>query len=78
MDGTYGKGVGIVGVLTFILVFIGSWIYCIATYGFLLGVGLGWLPALITAAVSGAIIGFLWPIALLGVLILIYNLLIRQ
>ena len=35
---------GVVGVT-----FIVAWIYCIANYGFLLGVGLGWLPAAITA-----------------------------
>ena len=34
-----------------IIIFIGCWIYCIASYGFLLGVGLGWLPAIITASI---------------------------
>ena len=48
--------------------FIGCWIYCISEYGFLLGVGLGWLPSLIT----GVVVGALWPIvALLAVLALI-------
>lgn len=48
------------------LVFVGCWIYCIATYGFLLGVGLGWLPSIIVAY----IIGFLWPLFLaLGVIV---------
>ena len=40
------------------IVFIGSWIYCIAEYGFLLGVGLGWLPSMIVAGIAG----FLWPV----------------
>ena len=44
--------------LTGIITFIASWIYCIVKYGFLLGVGLGWLPAIITAVV----IGFAWPL----------------
>ena len=52
----YGIGFGI----TWFLTFIGCWIYCIATYGFLLGVGLGWLPAAIVAAIVGA----LWPVIL--------------
>lgn len=47
-------GAWIVGVPTF----IGTWIWCIAEYGFLLGVGLGWLPSLITAVVVGAC----WPV----------------
>ena len=31
-----------------ILTFLGSWIYCALVYGYLLGVGLGWLPSLVT------------------------------
>lgn len=29
--------------------FVGSWAYCIVKYGYLIGVGLGWLPSLIVA-----------------------------
>lgn len=47
-------GAWIVGVPTF----IGTWIWCIVEYGFLLGVGLGWLPSAIVAVVVGA----LWPL----------------
>jgi hypothetical protein len=39
----YGSIVGIIMVISF----LGCWIYCIATYGFLLGVGFGWVPSLI-------------------------------
>lgn len=39
------------------LVFIGSWIYCIFSYGFLFGLGLGWLPSIFVAIVAG----FIWP-----------------
>ena len=44
--------------ITAVIVFIGCWIYCIATYGFLLGVGLGWLPSAIAAWIAG----LLWPL----------------
>ena len=44
--------------ITFFIVFVASWIYCIASYGYLLGVGLGWLPSLIVAC----IVAFLWPL----------------
>lgn len=47
--------------ITAIITFVGCWIYCIYTYGFFLGVGLGWLPALITAVIAG----FLWPLIVL-------------
>jgi len=58
---TYEIGFWITAVITFLT----AWIYCIVSYGFLLGVGLGWLPAIITAIVAGA----LWPlVALLAVL----------
>ena len=44
------------------IVFVVAWIYCIAEYGFLLGVGLGWLPAGIVAV----IVGLLWPLIALA------------
>jgi hypothetical protein len=52
--------------------FIGGWIYCVATYGFLLGLGLGWLPSGILAGIVHFTFVFLWlPIDLLvGFLIL--------
>ncbi|MBR0681133.1 hypothetical protein GXW74_11600 [Roseomonas eburnea] len=59
----YAGGAGLTG----FVVFFGSWVYCIAHYGFLLGVGLGWLPSLIVAVVAAA----LWPIAALLLLLLL-------
>jgi hypothetical protein len=50
----YWIGVRIVGVVTFISI----WIYAFFSWGFLIGLGIGWLPAIIGAAM----IGFLWPI----------------
>ena len=38
-----------IGVFIAFIVFVVSWIYCINTYGYLLGVGLGWLPSMIVA-----------------------------
>ncbi|MEO3474848.1 hypothetical protein AAFN86_23505 [Roseomonas sp. CAU 1739] len=64
----YAGGAG----LTALAVFAGSWIYCIATYGYLLGVGLGWLPSIFVAGIAA----FLWPlIALLalGFFALVFN-----
>lgn len=65
----YSSGFGITAFITF----IGSWIYCIAKYGFLLGVGLGWLPSLIVAVIAGA----LWPLIALVVAIVVV-LIIKQ
>jgi hypothetical protein len=41
------------------LIFISSWIYCIANYGFLFGLGLGWFPSIIVAFIGGFFIGYL-------------------
>jgi len=54
-------------VITWLIVFVISWIYCIVEYGYLFGVGLGWLPSLIVATILGA----LWPLVLLGLIILL-------
>jgi hypothetical protein len=73
----HSKGAGIGGTLWIIylagiwitraIIFVGCWIYCIATYGFLLGVGLGWLPSIIVAYLTA----WLWPLALAGAVALL-------
>lgn len=50
--------------LTSLIVFIGTWIWCISEYGFLLGVGLGWLPSGIVAGIAG----YLWPLLLFAII----------
>jgi hypothetical protein len=69
MDGSkYMVGVWIVGVLSFAAI----WIYALASWGLLLGLMFGWIPALI----GGVILGYLWPlvvIAVIGLIILIKN-----
>lgn len=54
--------------ITALITFIGSWIYCIAEYGFLLGVGLGWLPSIIVAVIAGA----LWPLIAIGIAVIVF------
>ena len=44
------------------------WIYCAVTYGFLLGFGLGWIPALVLALLVVVATIFLWPLAVVAVL----------
>lgn len=51
--------------ITAFIAFVCCWIYAIATYGFFIGVALGWIPSLIAAAVIGAI----WPVIALGLII---------
>jgi len=58
--------------ISWLLIFIGCWIYCIAHYGFLLGVGLGWLPSLIAAFV----VSLLWPLLALVIVLAIVGILI--
>lgn len=50
--------------LTWAAVFAGGWIYCIAEYGFLIGVGLGWLPA----SIAATIVSFFWPLIVAGLI----------
>jgi hypothetical protein len=63
MYDVYETGAWIVGVITF----LGCWMYCIASYGFLFGVGLGWLPSAIVAG----IVAFLWPLVVGGLILLL-------
>ena len=60
-EDTYITGAYITGVITF----FGIWIYAFASWGFLVGLAIGWLPAMIGAY----IFGFLWPLILLVVVL---------
>ena len=57
--------------ITWVIIFISCWIYAIATYGFLFGVGLGWLPSAIVAS----IVSLFWPLILIGIAALIFMML---
>jgi hypothetical protein len=62
--GKYMIGVYIVGFLSFLCI----WIYSFISWGFLIGLMFGWLPALI----GGFLFSFLWPIVLLLIVILLF------
>jgi hypothetical protein len=49
------------------LAFIASWVYAAISWGFLLGVGLGWVPAIFI----GIIAGFIWPLIVLALVLII-------
>lgn len=55
---------GCLGFLPALAAFVGGWWYCAETYGFLFGFGLGWLPALILAALVFLAVMLLWGPAL--------------
>jgi hypothetical protein len=46
------------GFITGAIAFIACWIYAIASWGFLLGAGLGWIPSFFIAVIAG----FIWPL----------------
>lgn len=62
----YLIGVWIVGVLSFICI----WLYSFFAWGFLIGLIFGWIPALI----GGLLFGFLWPLVIIAVIFLAFML----
>jgi hypothetical protein len=67
IEGRYYQGCVSCG----LIIFCTSYVACIATYDFIFGVGLGWLPSLMMAL----IFCWLWPVIVTGcVLSLIYSL----
>lgn len=63
---TYLRITGAVAGTAAAIVFIGSYVYCILEYGYLFGVGLGWLPSGIVAIATFFIAAVAWvPLALL-------------
>jgi len=59
-------------IITGIIFFIGLWVYAMTTWGLLLGLLIGWIPAVIGAALAA----LLWPVIVLiviGLFLLIRN-----
>lgn len=50
--------------ITGAIAFFAIWIYAFASWGLLIGLAIGWLPALIGAT----IVGLLWPLVVLALL----------
>lgn len=55
----------ILGGLAAFVVFFGAWAYCVAEYGFLIGVSFGWFPSAICATLAFGLVRYLWPIFIL-------------
>ena len=56
-----------IGALVGFAIFLVCWIYCIATFGFLIGVGFGWFPS----AIVGLIAYKLWPLLALLIFLIV-------
>jgi hypothetical protein len=54
-----------------LITFIGAYIYCVAEYGFLFGLGFGWLPSMILACIVITVFWLLWALAPLLLVILL-------
>jgi len=54
--------------ITWVLIFLSSYVYCIFQYGFLFGLGLGWLPSAIVATV----LCWFWPLYILAIAVAAY------
>lgn len=59
----YIIGAYITGAITFILI----WLYAITSWGLLLGLAVGWFPAIIGAYV----VGYLWPLFALAIILIV-------
>ena len=73
---SWGDVYGIGRLLTGVIVFAVCWIYAIVSFGWFLGIGLGWIPSLVIAGIAG----FLWPViavAVAGVVIVVIILVTR-
>lgn len=62
-----------IGGLSAAVAFFASWWYCAATYGYLLGFGLGWLPSAILAVIVFFALRALWGLVALFAAYLAYQ-----
>jgi hypothetical protein len=59
----------VLGIAAGVITFIATWICCAFTYGFVLGLGLGWFPAAICAGVIGWLVALFWGVAVVLLLL---------
>jgi hypothetical protein len=57
-----GKGLGAIGA---VIVYFGIWIAAADSAGWVIGIALGWIPAAILAAISYAVLRYMWWLVLL-------------
>ena len=62
IEGVYTIGGAITVMVVGSICFIGCWIYAIVSWGFLLGIPFGWIPAGIIAWIVAAIAARFWPL----------------
>lgn len=56
---------GPMGWIVGVAAFFGCWGYAVATYGWFLGIGLGWLPSLFIAVIAGVA----WPLIAIALIV---------
>lgn len=63
-----GDGLGevyqYIGIMVGMVVFVTSWFYCVTEYGYMWGLGLGWLPSIFAALLAG----WAWPLVVIGLI----------
>lgn len=64
MDNLYQTIAFFVGIIAFVVI----WIYAIVSWGFLLGIAIGWFPAIIGALLIGGLWGLI-VIIILGLIL---------
>ncbi len=73
-DAEYIDAGRVLGLIPAAGTFFASWWYCAATYGYLFGFGLGWIPSLILAGIVYFAVALLWGIILAGLaLVLLFS-----
>ena len=60
-----------IGMFSGAATFLATWVYCAATYGFLFGFGLGWLPAAILGVIFGFAMLLAWQLALAAAIVVV-------
>jgi hypothetical protein len=71
-QGVYMGGALIIGFISAFITFLACWFHAVEEWGFLLGVGLGWLPSFFVAIIFGFILGAIWPLIVIGIAWVIY------
>jgi hypothetical protein len=70
-NGWYAKTGIIVGSIAGFVTFFSVWIAAVGSVGWVIGIALGWIPALLASLIAYVVGAFLWPLAALAILVVI-------
>jgi hypothetical protein len=69
---TYYVVGSVIGAIAGIIAFIGVYVAAVGSVGWVFGIALGWIPAMLAGGIAYGFFKWLWPLIAIGVIAIVY------